>query len=55
MTRSHRSAHRVLWVVLALALGVGFSIALLWRTPARAETVAGNSLPLDPALHKMLW
>lgn len=38
MTRSHRSAHRILWVVLVLALGLGLAIALLWRAPAHAET-----------------
>lgn len=40
MTKLHRSAHLVLWIVLALALGLGLAMALLLRTPAEARTVA---------------
>jgi hypothetical protein len=43
MTRSHRSAHRMLWVVLALALGLGLAIALLWRAPAHTRVMAAIS------------
>ena len=40
MTRSHRSVHRLLWVVLALAVGFGFTMALVLRAPAHAEVPA---------------
>ena len=40
MTRSHRTAHRLLWLFLALALGFGLAIALLLRAPATAGTPA---------------
>jgi hypothetical protein len=42
MTRSQRSVHRVLWVVLALAMGIGFAVALLLRAPAHAGTPAAT-------------
>lgn len=37
MTRSHRSIHRMLWPVLALAVGLGFVMALLLRAPPPTE------------------
>ena len=37
MTRSHRVAHRLLWPVLALSVGLGFMLALAWRPPAAQE------------------
>jgi len=37
MTRKHRSAHRLLWTFLALAIAFGFSIALLLRAPATTQ------------------
>jgi hypothetical protein len=37
MRRSHRSVHRALWPVLALAVGLGFVIALALRAPPPAE------------------
>jgi hypothetical protein len=40
MTRSHRAAHRLLWILLALVLGLGLAAALLWRAPAHAATPA---------------
>jgi hypothetical protein len=43
MKRSLRSAHRTLWIVLVLAVGFGFAMALLLRAPAHAETVAAIS------------
>jgi len=43
MTRSHRALHRRLWLVLALALGFGLAIALLWRAPAHARMMAAFS------------
>lgn len=36
MTRVHRSVHRVAWLLLALGVGVGLLLALLWREPAHA-------------------
>jgi len=38
MTRSQRSAHRILWTVLALAVAFGFGMALSLRAPADANT-----------------
>jgi hypothetical protein len=32
--------HRVLWIVLALALGFGLAVALSWRASAHAEPAA---------------
>jgi hypothetical protein len=41
MTRSHRSVHRMLWPVLALAIWLGFALALALRPPpAEAPPVA---------------
>jgi len=33
MTRSHRIAHRALWPVLAVLVGLGFAMALHLRPP----------------------
>ena len=33
MTREHRSFHRMLWPALALIIGCGFTLALVWRPP----------------------
>ena len=33
MRRSHRSAHRALWPVLALAVALGLTLALALRPP----------------------
>jgi len=33
MRRAHRSAHRRLWPVLALAVAAGFALALILRLP----------------------
>jgi hypothetical protein len=38
MRRSHRSIHRALWPVLALAVGIGLAMALILR-PAPAMTL----------------
>jgi hypothetical protein len=43
VTRSHRAAHRLLWIALALALAFGFGVALLWRAPAHAAMPASAS------------
>jgi hypothetical protein len=37
MKRSHRAAHRALWPVLALAVALGFALALDWRPPPDAD------------------
>lgn len=39
MTRKHRSIHRVLWLILALAIGVGFAMALYLRPPVALEAL----------------
>ena len=33
MTRGHRALHRMLWPALALIVGLGFTLALVWRPP----------------------
>jgi hypothetical protein len=33
MTRSHRSAHRLIWIALTLAVALGFTMALVLRPP----------------------
>ncbi len=43
MTRSHRSIHRMLWPVLALAVGLGFTMALLLRPPPPTEAPSAVS------------
>jgi hypothetical protein len=37
MTRSQRKAHRALWPILALAVALGFAMALTLRPPAEVE------------------
>ena len=37
MTRSHRRLHRMLWPLLALLVGLGFTMALVLRPPPPAE------------------
>src|SRR5215470_4275552 len=37
MTRSHRSAHRALWPILALAVALGVAAALTLRPPPNVE------------------
>lgn len=39
MTRSHRALHRLLWPMLALAVGLGFVMALALR-PAEEPPAA---------------
>jgi hypothetical protein len=33
MRRAHRSAHRLVWPLLALLVAAGFTLALAWRPP----------------------
>ena len=33
MTHGHRAFHRMLWPALALIVGLGFTMALVWRPP----------------------
>jgi hypothetical protein len=37
MRRAHRSLHRVLWPVLALAVALGLAMALKLRPPPKAD------------------
>ena len=39
MTRSHRSAHRALWILVAIAIAFGLGAALLRRAPAKVATL----------------
>src|SRR5262249_1258535 len=50
MTRSHRSVHRALWPVLALAVALGFAMALTLRPPPNVEApaAAGEVRPSVP-------
>ena len=38
MRRGHRSFHRLIWPLLAIAVAVGFSMALVLRPAPAAET-----------------
>jgi hypothetical protein len=40
MRRSHRSVHRALWPVLALAVMLGLAMALLLRPPPETPPAA---------------
>jgi hypothetical protein len=46
MRRAHRSFHRVLWPVLALAVALGFGMALVLRPPP--DTPAATAQELKP-------
>ena len=46
MRRAHRSFHRVLWPVLALAVALGFTMALLLRPPP--DTAVATAQELKP-------
>jgi hypothetical protein len=37
MRRAHRSLHRVLWPILALAVALGLTMALVLRPPPKAD------------------
>ena len=39
MTRWHRSAHRLIWPALTLAVGLGLALALAWRPPEAPSAV----------------
>jgi hypothetical protein len=38
MRRTHRSIHRALWPILAVAVALGLAMALLLRKPADAHS-----------------
>jgi hypothetical protein len=40
MTRGHRTVHRLLWPALALLVGLGFTLALVLRSPPESPTQA---------------
>jgi len=46
MRRAHRSFHRVLWPILALAVALGFTMALVLRPPP--DTPAAKAVELKP-------
>jgi hypothetical protein len=33
MTRTHRAIHRIVWPILAVLIGIGFTMALVKRAP----------------------
>ena len=49
MTRRHRSLHRALWPILALAVGLGFVLALWLRPPPEPGQVRAipRNAPLE--------
>lgn len=44
MTRAHRSLHRVLWPILAIAVAVGLTLAL-WLRPPPDEDDDARAIP----------
>src|SRR5262245_16218680 len=42
MRRAHRTAHRMLWPVLALLVGLGLTLSLVMRAPPPAPTAAAE-------------
>jgi hypothetical protein len=46
MRCAHRSFHRVVWPVLALAVALGFTMALVLRPPP--DTAAATAQQLKP-------
>jgi nitrate reductase NapE component len=48
MTRRHRSLHRVLWPILALAVATGFVLAL-WLRPPPDQARAVPRAPMEQA------
>ena len=40
MTRTHRKLHRLVWLLLALGVGLALLLAFLWRDPAHAAAVS---------------
>ena len=44
MRRAHRSAHRALWPILALAVALGFTMALWLRPPPDPPAQATEEL-----------
>ena len=45
MTRGHRTVHRLLWPVLALIVGLGFTLALVLRLPPEPPTAQTTEEP----------
>ena len=39
VTRAHRNIHRLLWPLLAVAVGLALLLALAWRDPANAQAL----------------
>lgn len=39
MTRTHRKLHRLVWLLLALGVGLALLLALAWRDPANAAAL----------------
>jgi hypothetical protein len=39
MTRTHRKLHRLVWLLLALGVGLALLLALAWRDPAHAAAL----------------
>ncbi|MCC2095857.1 MAG: hypothetical protein KDJ29_03145 [Hyphomicrobiales bacterium] len=52
MKRAHRTAHRTIWIVLAILIAAGFTMALVKRKPQKKK--AGVSPTLHLVLHKGL-
>jgi hypothetical protein len=39
MTRTHRRLHRLVWLLLALGVGIALLFAFMWRDPAHAAVL----------------
>ena len=43
MTRGLRALHRLIWVLLAAAVGLALALAIAWRNPTHALALAAGA------------
>lgn len=51
MKRSHRSAHRFIWITLAILIAIGFTMALVKRKPQK-KTALVSAMEIASVEHK---
>jgi hypothetical protein len=47
MTRGHRTVHRLIWPVLAIAVALGFTLALVKRPPPEPPVNSESKTRVD--------